>query len=157
MRVVTSMSDSPSSSSSKPMRLNADSAFGLAKVVTPSTSSRMRPSDARGAPRRGAVGADRSGNSPDATMPNRSSAQSLKVICCRDGVRVSPRFVCRVSTPIVSGGSPLRVRTIGTARTRVGVSSNQSGDAESTICPLWNASRTCVRHCGRTRSPTMSR
>ena len=71
----------------------------------PSTSSRMRPSDARGAPRRGAVGADRSGKSPDAIMPNRSSAQSLNVICCRDGVRVSPRFVCRVSTPIVSGGS----------------------------------------------------
>ncbi len=55
-------------------------------------------------------------------------------------------------------GSPLRpARTIGTARTRVGVSSNQSGDAESTICPDWKASRTCVRHCGRTRSETMSR
>ena len=139
------------------MRLNAESAFGLAKVVMPSTSSRMRPSDARGAPRRGAVGADRSGKSPDAIIPNRSSAQSLNVICCRDGVRVSPRFVWRVSTPIVRGGSPLRARTIGTARTRVGVSSNQSGEAESTMRPPWNASRTWVRHCGRTRSPTMSR
>ena len=56
-----------------------------------------------------------------------------------------------------SAAAPLRARTIGTARTRVGVSSNQSGDAESTIRPVWNASRTCVRHCGRTRSPTMSR
>ena len=108
--VVTSTSDSPSSSSSKPSRLNADSAFGLAKVVMPSTSSRIRPSDARGAPRRGAVGAERSGKSPEATIPKRSSAQSLNVICWRDGVRVSPRFVCRVSTPIVIAAVPLCAR-----------------------------------------------
>ena len=119
----------------------------------------MRPSDARGAPRRGEVGAARSGKSLDAIMPKRSSAQSLNVICCRDGVRVSPRFVWRVSTPITVGGCSAlpRSRTIGTARTRVGVSSNQSGEAESTIVARVKASRTCVRHCGRTRSPTMSR
>ena len=67
-RVVTSASDSPSSSSSKPMRLNAESALGLANVVMPSTSRRMSPSEARGAPRRGPVGAPRSGKSPDAII-----------------------------------------------------------------------------------------
>jgi hypothetical protein len=159
MRVVTSTRDSPSSSSSKPIRLNALSAFGLAKVTTPSTSMRIRPSEARGAPRRGEVGADRSGNSPPEIIRNRSSAASLKVICCREGVRASPRFVCRVSTPTgrVRWPSLPRVRTMGTALTLVGVSSNQSGFAESTISVVSKAPCTWVRHCGRTRSPTMSR
>ena len=100
-----------------------------------------------------------SGKSPDAIMPKSSSAQSLNVICCRDGVRISPRLVWRVTTPMTGAGPPPRgrSRTIGTARTRVGVSSNQSGDAESTIAPVAKASLTWARHCGRTRSPTMSR
>ena len=80
-RVVTSARDSPSSSSSNPIRLNADRALGLAKVVMPSTSIRMRPSDARGAPRRGDVGAAGSGKLPSAIMRNRSLAHSSKVIC----------------------------------------------------------------------------
>ena len=82
------------------MRLNAESAFGLAKIVTPSTSSRIRPSDARGAPRRGPVGAVSCGKSPDAIIRNRSFAQSLNVSSCRLGIRASERFVCRVSTAI---------------------------------------------------------
>ena len=141
--VVTSASDSPSSSSSKPMRLNADRAFGLAKVVMPSTSRRMRPSEARGAPRRGPVGAPRSGKSPDAIIWKSSSAHSLNVSSCRLGVRVAPRFVCRVITATGSGASCVPVadsrRITGTARTRVGVSSYQSGADESTMRAVANA------------------
>ena len=61
-------------------------------------------------------------------------------------VRVPGEHADRVSVT----AAPLAAsrRTIGTARTRVGVSSNQSGEAESTICADSNASLTCVRHCG---------
>ena len=158
MRVVTSMSDSPSSSSSKPMRLNAESALGLAKVVMPSTSRRMRPSEARGAPRRGAVGRRQVGEVARRDHPE----QVVGAVVERD---LLPRRRAGLAEVGVAGEHADRravarrcgLRTIGTARTRVGVSSNQSGEAESTMRPLWNASRTCVRHCGRTRSPTMSR
>ena len=77
--VVSSGSDSPSSSPSKPRRLNADSAFGLANVTMPSASIRIRPSEARGAKRRGTLGASRSGKAPAAIMSNRSFADWLNV------------------------------------------------------------------------------
>ena len=100
---MTVASDSPSSSPVKPIRLNALRALGLAKVVMPSTSRRMRPSAARGAPLRGAAGAPRSGKSPVAIMLNRSLAQSLNVNSWRLGVRASLRLVCRVMTATGSG------------------------------------------------------
>ncbi len=67
-------------------------------------------------------------------------------------MRNSPRLVCLVTTPITVGpaSAPRRSLTIGTARTLVGVSSNQSGDDESTISADSKAPWTCVRHCGRT-------
>jgi hypothetical protein len=48
---------------------------------------------------------------------------------------ISPRLVCRVSTPTTRGGCSAdpRSRTIGTARTRVGVSSNQSSRQQITF------------------------
>ena len=150
--VVTSASDSASSSPAKPMRLKAESAFGLAKVTMPSTSNRMRPSDARGAARRGAEGAPGSGKSPCAIIANRSLAHSLKVSSWRLGVRASLRLVCRVIT--ATGNSvvwlPLgfRRRITGTARTRVGVSSYQSGVAVSTMAAVSKASVTWRVHSG---------
>ena len=159
--VVTSASDSPSSSSAKPIRLNAESALGLAKVVTPSRSSRIKPSDARGAPRRGPVGAPRSGKSPEAIIANRSLAQSLKVSSWRPGVRVSLRLVCRVSTAMGSGviSAPLELmrRRTGMARTLVGVSSYQSGAVVSMILAVSKASVTCLRHSALISWPTKSR
>ena len=91
------------------MRLNAESALGLANVVMPSTSRRIRPSEARGAPRRGPVGAPRSGKSPDAIIWKSSSAHSLNVSSWRLGVRCAPRFVCRVMTATGSGASAVPV------------------------------------------------
>ena len=144
MRVVDlAAATRPRARRRSPSRLNADSALGLAKVVMPSTSSRMSPSEARGAPRRGAVGADRSGKSPEAIMPNRSSAQSLKVICCRDGVRVSPRLVWRVSTPIVSA----RLAVAGRAR-----SARRARGSESPRTSPARPSRRCARS-GTPRAP----
>ncbi len=97
-------------------------------------------------PRRGADGAASVGKSPEAIMRNRSFAQSLKVSSWRLGIRVSLRFVCRVSTAIgtLVIARPLGEmrRCTGTARTRVGVSSYQSGADESRIRPLSNASVT---------------
>jgi hypothetical protein len=159
--VVTSASDSPSSSPAKPIRLNAESPFGLAKVTMPSTSRRSRPSDARGAPRRGPVGAPRSGKSPAAIIAKRSLLHWLKVSSWRLGVRASLRLVCRVMTAmgasVTSGRLAPRRRSTGTARTRVGVSSYQSGAAESTMRVVSNACWICERHSGRTSWPTKSR
>ena len=159
--VVTSARDSPSSSPANPMRLNADSPFGLANVTTPSTSNRRRPSEARGAPRLGPVGAPRSGKSPPAIIANRSLAHSLKVSSRRLGVRASLRFVWRVMMAIgcsvVSGPVALSRRSTGTARTRVGVSSYQSGAALSMMRLEWKASVTCLRHSGWIFWPTKSR
>ncbi len=159
--VVTVASDSPSSSPTKPMRLKALSPLGLAKVTTPSRSSRRRPSEARGAPRRGPLGAPRSGKSPAAIMRNRSLAHSLKVSSCRLGMRASLKLVWRVMMAI--GCSLTRApsrpgrRTTGTARTRVGVSSYQSGAEVSTIAAVSKACVTCRRHSGLTSWPTKSR
>ena len=90
--------------------------------------------------RRGAArsGAASWGKSPAAIIRNRSFAHSLKVSSWRLGIRASERFVCRVSTangPKTCSGLALLVvrRSTGTARTRVGVSSNQSSAAESTM------------------------
>jgi hypothetical protein len=143
------------------MRLKADSALGLANVAVPSMSSRIRPSDARGAPRRGPAGAPRSGKSPVAIISNRSLAHSMKVISWRDGVRASLRLVWRVMTAIGASvvSFPLGVirRMTGTARTRVGVSSYQVGVVESMILVVSNASVTCTAHSGFTAWPTKSR
>ena len=159
--VVTSASDSPSSSRAKPMRLKAERAFGLANVTIPSTSRRMRPSDARGAPRRGPLGAPRSGKSPAAIIANKSLAHSLNVSSCRLGVRASLRFVCRVMTAmgnsVVCAPLGLKRRSTGTARTRVGVSSYQSGADVSTMRAVSNASVTCAFHSGLIDWPTKSR
>ena len=115
----------------------------------------------RGAPRRGPVGAPRSGKSPAAIIANRSLLHWLKVSSWRLGVRASLRFVCRVMTAMgasVTSGrlAPSRRRT-GTARTRVGVSSYQSGAAESTMRVVSKACWIWDRHSGRTSWPTKSR
>ena len=134
------------------MRLKAERPFGLAKVTTPSTSRRISPSEARGAPRRGPEGAERSGKSPEAIMAKRSFAHWLKVSSCRLGVRASARLLCRVMTAIgvsvVAAPLGLSRRITGTARTRVGVSSYQSGAAVSTIWPVSKAWVTCWVHSG---------
>jgi hypothetical protein len=74
----------------------------------------------------------------------------LNVSSWRLGVRVSLRFVCRVITAIgvsVTSGLPCaRRRRTGTARTRVGVSSYQSGADESMMRAVSCASVTCFRH-----------
>ena len=135
MRVVTSLSDSPSSSSSKPIRLNAESALGLANVVMPSTSSRMRPSDARGAPRRGRGRGRQVGE-----VPRRDHAEQVvgavveRDLLTRRRARLAEIRVAGEHADRWRGCSRVAAsRTIGTARTRVGVSSNQSGEAESTM------------------------
>ena len=97
-----------------------------------------------------------------AIIRNRSLAQSLNVSSCRLGIRASDRLVCRVSTaigPMTCTGIvlPLVRRNTGTARTRVGVSSNQSGADESMISPRSKASVTSCRQSGRTACPTKSR
>ena len=59
--------------------------------------------------------------------------------------------------PIVVSGEPGWIgRITGIARTRVGVSSYQSGDDESTIAAVSKASVTWLRHSGRTSWPTKS-
>ena len=107
------------------------------------------------------VGAPRSGKSPDAIIWKSSSAHSLNVSSCRLGVRCAPRFVCRVMTATGSGATPVPVvvsrRMTGTARTRVGISSYQSGADESTMRAVANASVTRSRHCGLICWPTKSR
>ncbi len=70
-------------------------------------------------------------------------------------------MLCRVITAI--GDSVVAVpptdsrRSTGTARTRVGVSSYQSGAAESTIWADSKASVTCFIHSGLMFWPTKSR
>ena len=159
--VVTSASDSPSSSPAKPIRLKAESAFGLANPTIPSTSSRMSPSEARGAARRGTLGAARSGKSPAAIIPKRSFAHWLKLSSCRLGVRASLRLECLVSTAmgrsVVFVPDGVSRRKTGTARTWVAASSYQSGASVSTIRPDSKASVTCLRHTGFTSWPTKSR
>jgi hypothetical protein len=76
-----------------------------------------------------------------AIMPKSAFAHSSNVSCWREGARTSLRLVWRVITPITAVPSSSR-RTIGTALTLVGVSSNHSGLDESTISPSRNASRT---------------
>ena len=94
-------------------------------------------------------------------MANRSLAHWLKVSSWRLGVRASLRLLCRVSTAIgvfvTAEPLALRRRSTGTARTRVGVSSYQSGAAVSTICAVSNASVTWPRHCGWISCPMKSR
>ena len=79
----------------------------------------------------------------------------------RLGVRVDPRFVCRVITATGSGASSVPVtesrRMTGTERTRVGISSYQSGADESTMAPDVKACETSPFHSGRIAWPTKSR
>ena len=73
--VAASASDFPSSSPAIPRRLKAESPLGLAKLTIPSTSSRSSPSLARGAPRLGPVGVEKSGKLPSEIMPSSSLPQ----------------------------------------------------------------------------------
>ncbi|CAB4669380.1 unannotated protein [freshwater metagenome] len=73
--VAASARDFPSSSPTIPRRLKADNPFGLAKVTIPSTSSLSKPSLARGAPRLGPVGVEKSGKLPSEIIVSNSLPQ----------------------------------------------------------------------------------
>ena len=120
------------------MRLNADSALGLAKVAMPSTSSRMRPSDAAG---RRATRSRRCAGVGEVPVRDHRE-QVVGAVVERE---LLPARRARLTQVGVAGDHGdrasrssalplgLKRRSTGTARTRVGVSSYQSGAAESTI------------------------
>ncbi len=141
MPVATSSSDSPSSSSSNPSRLNRSAWAREGRdpiAVHPGCPSRPT----RGA-RRGAARSGRRGRGSRPRRPCRTVIHMVKVgMCWRGGIR--PLAEVGVQTPPRHGAdSPAnpRSRTIGTPRDRVGVSSNQCSEAESTISARVNASR----------------
>jgi hypothetical protein len=82
----------PSSSKVKPIRWYADSAFGLAYETTPSTSSRMKPSPARGLEREIAT-SPTLGKVPSDSMRTRFAAQSMYAVSSGLDLWVSPTAV----------------------------------------------------------------